>query len=170
MYWACARLEPRREAVAAHFLAAAGYQTYLPRLRERRRRNGHLIETRPLLFPGYGFVLVVGGWWQARWSPGVANLIMNGAGPAHVPDNVVAEIRARERNGLIELPRRALVSGDRVRVMQGPLRGLEGLYGGQAPRERVAILLSALGRVVVKRDDVEPIAAENHRWRTSKRN
>jgi transcription termination factor NusG len=85
-FWCCARLEPQRERVAQQFLELAGFETYLPRLRERRRRNGRLIEMRPLLFPGYGFVLVVGGWWQARWCVGVAGLIMNGAQPARVSD------------------------------------------------------------------------------------
>jgi transcriptional antiterminator RfaH len=160
-FWAAARLEPQRERVAQHFLGLAGFQTYLPRLRERRRRNGRLIETRPLLFPGYGFVLVVGGWWQARWSVGVAGLIMNGAGPAHVSDSIIAEIRARERGGLVELaPPPGLRPGDRVRVLCGPLAGQLGLYAGMRPRERVLILLQLLGgpqRVTLPKDDVDAV-------------
>jgi transcriptional antiterminator RfaH len=159
-FWACARLEPQRERVAEHFLELAGYQAYLPRLRERRRRNGRLIETQPLLFPGYGFVLVVGGWWQARWSPGVLGLIMDGAGPAHVSDSVIDAIRGREVRGLVELaPPRGLKAGDRVRVTAGPLAGHLGLYAGMRPHERVLVLLQLLGaaqRVELGKGDVEP--------------
>jgi transcriptional antiterminator RfaH len=133
----------------------------LPRLRERRRRNGRLIETRPLLFPGYGFVLVVGGWWQARWSIGVAGLIMDGAGPARVADSIIDGIRARERNGLVELaPPPGLRPGDRVRVTAGPFAGHLGLYAGMRPRERVLVLLQLLGsaqRVELGKDDVEAV-------------
>jgi transcriptional antiterminator RfaH len=160
MYWAVARLEPQRERVAQHFLGLAGYETYLPRLRERRRRNGRLVETRPLLFPGYGFVLVVGGWWRARWSIGVASLIMDGAEPAHISDRIIAEIRSREPGGLVELAQPRLRPGDRVRVTQGPFAGQLGLYAGMRPRERIAILLTLLGglqRVELGRDDVEAI-------------
>jgi hypothetical protein len=36
--------------------------------------------------------------------------------PSHVPDEVIAEIRGRERNGAIELPKSKLKAGDRVQV------------------------------------------------------
>src|SRR5262249_33787291 len=39
-YWAAAQLQPRRDALALHFLAQAGYETYAPRLRERRTVRG----------------------------------------------------------------------------------------------------------------------------------
>ena len=71
-----------------------------------------------------------------------------------------AEIKAREQNGLVELPRRSLQPGDRVRVLQGPLAGQIGLYDGMKPRERVAVLLTFLGgphRVSLPREDLEPV-------------
>jgi transcription antitermination factor NusG len=57
---------------------------------------------------------------------------------------VIAEIRSRERNGLVELPSR-LRRGDRVKVRSGPFRDHLGLYAGQAAGERVAVLLGLLG-------------------------
>jgi hypothetical protein len=45
----------------------------------------------PPLFPAYAFVMIVSGWWNARWSPGVVRLIMDGLLPAHVPDAVISE-------------------------------------------------------------------------------
>ena len=82
---------------------------------------------------------------QARWSPGVVRLVMDGITPAVVPDTVVTSLKAREVNGLIELPppprfRR----GDRVRVLHGPLAGHVGLFAGMKPRERVAVLKEVL--------------------------
>jgi hypothetical protein len=38
-----------------------------------------------------------------RLCPGVIKLVMCGDEPSHVPDEVIAEIRAREPNGAIEL-------------------------------------------------------------------
>jgi hypothetical protein len=52
-------------------------------------------------------VLIVSRWWDARWSAGVRRLVMDGEQPAHVPDAVIAEIKSREKNGLVELPSRA---------------------------------------------------------------
>jgi len=145
-YWACAQVASQQERAAQHFLALNGFESYCPRLRVIRRSHGRRIETRPCLFPSYTFVLIVSGWWSARWCPHVTKLILNGVTPAVVADSVIDEIRSRERNGLVELPRRdGLKPGDRVRVLVGPLQGQLGLYAGMRPRERVLVLLALLG-------------------------
>jgi transcriptional antiterminator RfaH len=145
-YWACAQLDTNRTAVALHFLKLGGFETYCPRLREQRRRHGRKIVTTPPLFPGYAFVLVVSGWWDARWSPGVVRLIMDGLQPAHVPDDVISGIRSRERNGLVELVKPCgLRPGTRVRVISGPLSEKIGMLVALRPHERVLVLLSLLG-------------------------
>jgi hypothetical protein len=156
-YWCCARFELRRETVAAHFLTTAGYEIYLPRLRGRAIYRGRHVERRPLLFPSYGFVHVVNGWWHARWACGVASLIMNGATPAVVGDDIIAGIRARERDGLVELPRRPLMRGQQIRVLRGAFVERVGLFEGINGHGRVHILLALLGtkrRVTLPRDDI----------------
>jgi transcription antitermination factor NusG len=45
-----------------------------------------------------------------------------------VPDEVIAAIRRRERNGAIDLPKkRGLKTGDRVRIVSGLFAGRSGL-------------------------------------------
>jgi transcriptional antiterminator RfaH len=159
-YWCCAQLAPHKTALALHTLALAGFEAYHPRLRVARRSFGRKIETQPSLFPGYCFVAIELQWYAARWAPGVIRIVMDGTRPAVVPDAVIAEIKARERGGLIELPKRGLEIGDRVRVLHGPFREVIGLYAGQAAHERIAILLSLLGgqhRVTLSRDAVEAV-------------
>jgi len=160
-YWCAARLQGHREALALHCLGLAGYETYYPRLRDRRVRHGRRIELRPPLFPGYAFIAIELQWHTARWTAGVINLIMDGTGPARVSDDVIAEIRSRERGGLVELPKPAgLKLGDQVRVLAGPLQGQFGLYQGQRPHERVLVLLALLGgqrRVELAKGDIEAI-------------
>ena len=122
-YWAACRLEPHRENLALHCLALAGYATFYPRIRDRRIRHGRKIELRPALFPGYAFVLIQLQWHTARWAPGVVRIVLDGGVPARVPDSVIAEIRSRARGGLIELSKRELEPGARVRIVRGPLQG-----------------------------------------------
>jgi transcriptional antiterminator RfaH len=146
-FWCCAQLEHGRVHLGLHCLRLAGFDAYAPRLRSYRVSRGRKIEGRSLLFPSYIFVLIVAQWHAARWAPGVIRLVMAGdAKPARVPDAIIAEIKARERDGLIELPKPpGLQRGDAVRVVLGPLQGLLGLYEGMKPHERVAVLLQILG-------------------------
>ena len=159
MYWACAQLEPQRERLATHCLALGGFEVYCPRLREQVRNRGRKIVRTPPLFPGYAFVLSVSAWWTARWSPGVRRLVMDGEQPARVPDEVIADIRSRERNGLVELPKpRGLMPGMKVRVISGPLHDQIGLLALLKPHERVLVLLQLLGgqqRVELARNAIE---------------
>jgi transcription antitermination factor NusG len=86
---------------------------------------------------------------------------MDGELPAKVPDAVIAEIKSREKNGLVELPRpRGLAPGMRVRVISGPLCDQIGLLGALRPHERVLVLLQLLGgqqRVEIARSSVEAV-------------
>jgi transcriptional antiterminator RfaH len=88
---------------------------------------------------------------------------MDGVTPGRVPDAVIDELKARERNGAIELPRRDdLKPGDSVRILQGPFSGHLGLYTGMRPRQRIEVLLQLLGgqtKVELPRSDVEV-----HKW------
>jgi transcriptional antiterminator RfaH len=159
VFWACAQLKPQQERLALHFLGLAGFETYLPRLRDHRVRGGRRVETSPPLFPGYAFVVVQLQWVDACYAPGVVRLVLDGERPARVPDRIIEDLRKRERNGLIELPRaRGLRAGDRLRVLRGPFAGHLALYAGQAPHERVAVLLALLGgqrRVTLPKGDLE---------------
>ena len=162
MYWACAQLQPQRDALALHFLRQAGFETYAPRLRERRTVHGRKVIRTPLLFPAYAFVFIRLQWHAARWAPGVIRLVMDGAAPARVPDAVIAEIRSRECRGLIELPKAPLARpGDAVKILRGPFEGRLAIYAGMKPRARVEVLLSLLGssqRVMLAADAVEAIS------------
>src|SRR5262249_4716812 len=98
------------------------------------------------------FVAMVLQWHTARYAPGVIGFIMDGVKPARVPDAVITELRARERNGVIQLPKKPepgsrvdFQAGERLRIKTGPLRGLFGLYAGQAPHDRIMVLMQILG-------------------------
>jgi transcriptional antiterminator RfaH len=152
VYWACAQLEPQRTGLALHCLGLNGFEVYCPKVREQRRVNGRKIERTSLLFPSYCFVLIVTGWWQARWSPGVLKIVLDGPQPARVSDEIIAEIKRREGpDGLVRLPKQplnGLKRGQRVKILRGPFEGRDGLYDGMTGHERERVLLDLLGRHV----------------------
>jgi len=159
-FWAVVQLQPRREAFALSMLARADFTVYAPRLREWRTVRGRQRQHELALFPGYAFLLVRLQWHAARWCPGVVRLVMDGLHPAKVPDAVIEEIRIREHNGAIEIPRRQLKAGDRVKILSGPFNGQLAIYAGMSGLDRVAVLLQILGgmvRVTVAREQVEAL-------------
>ena len=131
-------------------LTVRGYGLSDPRAKERSTR----------LFPGYAFVWIELQWHAARWSPGVIRLVSGGSvEPAKVPVSVIDDLKSRERNGFVVLPKPpGLTRGDRVRVTHGPLIGSIAIYQGMRGRQRVEVLLTFLGaqqRIVFHRKDVQ---------------
>ena len=160
--WAAVQFHGQHERLALHCLGLAGFTTWLPRIRERRIICGRKAVVTPALFPGYLFVVIETQWHAIRRTPYVVRLIMHGDQPARVPDQIIDELRGREKNGVIALPEPPprLRAGARVKVVHGPFAGHLGLCAGMAPRERVIVLLSLLGaqqRVSMAAGDVEAI-------------
>ena len=116
-YWIATRLQAHCENKAEFFLQLFGYETYLPKVRWRTGRGRTRSRRVSALFPGYIFVRVEQLWRDIRTLPGVIRPVMSGDEPAHVPDVIIAEIRSRERNGFVELPKKRLQPGDRVLCM-----------------------------------------------------
>jgi hypothetical protein len=61
-FWCAARLMPKREAVGNAMPDAGGFETYLPRLRERRVVRGRRVEISRHCSRGYMFVAIVLQW------------------------------------------------------------------------------------------------------------
>jgi transcriptional antiterminator RfaH len=142
-YWAVVQTESSREHVAAEQLVRCGFEVYLPRIRERR---GRIIRIAPL-FPCYLFCRIVDRWHTIDTTIAVLHVLRFGEHPSRLRDGVVEELQARERGGLIKLPKRFKV-GDPVRILRGTFRDFVGLYDGASGEERARVLLEMLGRKV----------------------
>jgi transcriptional antiterminator RfaH len=159
-YWACAQLETRRAHTALHFLSLNGFTTYCPQVRTERSPRKR--ERSTWLFPGYAFVWIELQWHAARWSPGVVRLVSSGgAEPAKVPVSVIEDLKSRERNGFVVLPKPpGLTRGDKVRIVHGALNGSLAIFEGMRSRQRVEVLLMLLGtqrRVDLPKADVRMV-------------
>ena len=123
-YWAAAQLQPQRDGLALQCLRQAGFETYAPRLREHRTVHGRKVTRTPLLFVNYVFFRVELQWHTARWAPGVVRVVLSGGTPSAIPEGVIMALRARETDGLIDLPRPPKFrAGERLRVTSGPFAG-----------------------------------------------
>ena len=82
-----------------------------------------------------------------------------GAEPARLPDAVVERIVSRidKNDGLIKLASPELVAGQEVRVVDGPLVGLDGVFVCVEGADRARLLLQLLGvgrEIVVPRSQL----------------
>lgn len=164
MHWCAVQTHARAEDKAAFHLARQGYRVFLPK-HLKRRKHARRVEWVPApLFPRYLFVALdaaANRWWSIRSTVGVADLVRFGKAPAAVPEKIIAEIRARQDdNGLVKL--RAgdgFKRGDKVRIIDGPLNDLEGLFEGVSDEARVTVLLELMGRQVKVGVPVETVFA-----------
>ncbi len=162
--WCAVQTHARAEDKAAFHLARQGYRVFLPK-HLKRRKHARRVEWVPApLFPRYLFVAVdpgVGRWWSIRSTVGVSNLVRFGKMPATVPAEVIAEIEARQdESGMVKLrPCLGVKRGERVRIIDGPLTDLEGLFDGASDEARVTVLLDLMGRQVAVRVPAETVYA-----------
>lgn len=162
--WAVLRSKPRHESLAARAVESRGVECYVPRLPARRaRRAAHL------LFPGYLFACVQPGsddLVRIRSVPGVAYVLPRAGQPALLPEPLIEAIRCREQELFSGASRRAFSRGDRVVVVSGPFKWVEGVFDrGVSPNGRVRILVSLIrgsAAVQIAADDLE-MANPSHR-------
>ncbi len=162
--WHLLYTKPRQERPALENLARQGYESYLPLIRNRRRRRGRYEQIIEPYFPRYLFIHlndVTDNWGPIRSTIGVSRLIRFGEQPAMVPDSLVDSLRAREDAvGVQDLPPPEFVAGDRVRIAEGAMAGYEGIFKAKTGRERVIILLDIVGNstsVQLSGDQIEPV-------------
>jgi len=164
--WYAVCCKPRQEAVAEENLLRQGYHVYLPRLRSTHRRRGQWVDTVEPLFPRYLFIRLdtaIRSTSPVRSTRGVCGLVRQGGLPAAVSDAVMEAImcRADADSGLHRDDRPLFNEGEPIRLVQGPLAGLEGVFSEEDGEKRVIVLLELLGKankMKVKRDWVIPAA------------
>jgi transcriptional antiterminator RfaH len=150
--WYLVQTKPSNELVACSNLERQGYEIYYPRVVRAIRRGRQAFERIGPLFPRYVFLRLREGQ-QAlgpvRSSLGVASVVRFGPAFAVVPDHVIVELKSRadSSSGLHRLRGAPPVeAGAPMRVVTGPLTGLEGIFDRQLGTERVVVLLNFLGR------------------------
>ena len=92
-----------------------------------------------------------------RSTRGVVGLVRFGGQPATVPDEVMDALLQREDASVgLHLDKRPLFStGEAIKLVDGPLTGMEGVFAQKDGDKRVIVLLELMGkasRVTVSRD------------------
>jgi len=152
MKWYVAYTRPHAEQLAVINLGNQGFSTYLPRYRKTRRHARRIEEILQPLFPRYIFVqldLDAQAWRSVNGTRGVVSLVTQGDLPPAVPDLVMEELYARETaDGSILLAGPSTKKGDAMKIIDGVLTDLSGIFDYMADNQRAMLLLNLLGQTV----------------------
>lgn len=147
--WLVVRTKPKQESLAAQVLGGREIEAYCPKVIEPRWHARSPKGPVPL-FPSYVFARceVRERFAAVHYCPGVAGVVRFGGRVAAVEDSFIEYLRAREgERGYLVMGevRHHPVRGSRVRIVDGPFAGLEGIVDRYMPaRDRVRLLLAAV--------------------------
>lgn len=149
-YWTAVCTHSGQERRAAHHVERQGFKHYLPETLNGRRRER--------LFPNYLFVFITDRWRCLIGTRGIRRLIMAGEKPTPMPKREIDALKAREKDGIIELPPR-FCEGDKVRITHGPFTDCMALFAGDAAADRCMVLIEMLGQQVCMPVDGDDLTA-----------
>ncbi|MCR4410668.1 MAG: transcription termination/antitermination NusG family protein [Candidatus Saccharicenans sp.] len=155
--WYVIRTKARKEFQVEHLFGQAGFTVYNPKYLQ----DGAI---RPF-FPGYLFLKFryPEQYRTVIYTRGVQKVVGNSSGPISIEAEIIRCLKAREKNGLIELMKygEEPQPGDEIMVMEGPLKGLRGLfYRNLSDKERVMILLNYVayqGSLTIEKSKIKKV-------------
>ncbi len=148
--WFAVYSKPRQERFALKNLERQGFKCFLPMaINPYQRRSASKLRIEPL-FPRYLFLNANADQQSlgpVRSTRGVATLVRFGTELARLPEEVIRAVNSRRdpESGLVKLDPVPVVPGDKVKVFDGPLAGLEGIFKERKGEKRALILASLLG-------------------------
>jgi len=159
--WFALRVKSRTEKVVSTIARNKGFEEFLPLYKSRRRWSDRFQSVELPLFPGYVFcrlnpefrlpILTI---------PGVMGFVGIGRIPVAIDEAEISAIQSAICAGLLAEPYPFLEVGQRVRLAEGPLAGLEGLLVEVRKQQRLVVSVSMLKRSVaveIDRNWVRPL-------------
>ena len=150
--WFAVVTKPRQEQVALKHLQRQGFECFLPMAENpyQRRSKKHQTIIEPL-FPRYLFLNAIAesqNLAPVRSTQGVISMVRFGTELAVIPEYIIDSIKQRMApdTGLIKIQPIPIKAGDKVRVFDGPLTGLNGIVQEKNSENRALILMELLGR------------------------
>ena len=145
MPYCVGRTHPNSEKIAIRNLINQSFEYYQPLILERKVRKNRVQLIEQPLFPCYLFIKIVDRWRSLQSTYGIASIISAGASPLFVKDEIIDDLRNRERSGYIQLPKsKKFEVGDKVTIQAGMFAGQQALVERMSARDRQKVLLALL--------------------------
>ena len=148
--WFALRVKCRYEKLTSMLLRDKGYEEFVPLYWSRRRWSDRFQTVDLPLFPGYVFCRLHPQ--QLRLpilkTPGVLHFAGIGRIPVPIDDGEIHAIQAALHSGLRAEPWPFLKVGQWVRLEEGPLNGLEGIFIELRKQHRIVVSVTLLQRSI----------------------
>ena len=155
--WFVINTKPKKEFQVEKLFTEGGIEIYNPKYMDENKIKA--------FFPGYGFVYFdfPAQYQLVKYTRGVKRVVGSREAPTTIPEEVIREIKSREIDGLIELYKYGEEPevGDEIEVMEGPLKGLRGMFKKElTAKERVIILLNYVtyqGQLIIEKEKLKKV-------------
>ncbi|UCC39649.1 MAG: hypothetical protein JSV96_18030 [Candidatus Aminicenantes bacterium] len=155
--WYVLNTKPKKEFQVEKLFTEGGIKIYNPKYMHENRIKS--------FFPGYEFIFFnyPAQYQLVKYTRGVKRVIGNQEGPIPIPEEVISGIKSREIDGLIEFLKYGdePEAGDEIEVMEGPLKGLRGVFEKELDdKERVLILLNYVtyqGKLLIEKKKLKKV-------------
>lgn len=158
--WLLIQSKPREENRALINLCRQGFECRLFQIEKVKRRNGFKLARLEPLFPRYIFVywpsVGVPRWRQLNYTYGVSHIVRFGHQWAWVDNELILSLE-QQLNYLRTHRIQAFQPGAKVRIVDGPLKGLEAIFEMPRGEDRAIILLDFLNRSVRSEIDLQSL-------------
>ena len=165
--WYAVQVRPNYEKITATLLRYKGYEEFTPLQKVKRRWSDRTKIVEMPLFPGYLFCRCTGETCaRIVVTPGVLRLVGAGRTPLPVADEEIGNIRRIVSSNLCAEPWPFLPAGEKIEILDGPLRGLQGVLVRARNADRVVASVALLQRsiaVEISRDWIAPVSS----WRAT---
>ena len=162
--WFALRVKSNREKIVADAVRGKGYEAFLPLYRSRRRWTDRYQDIDLPLFSVYVFCRFdVQYRLPLLTIPSVVQIVGRGKTPHPVEDAEIAAIQTLVASGFSLQPWPFLEVGHRVRIEEGPLRGVEGLVTDLKGSDQLIVSITLLQRsvaVAIDRRWARPLTAQ----------
>jgi transcription antitermination factor NusG len=146
-HWYVAYTYPRHEKRVADHIHRAGVECYLPLYTAVHQWNKRRAKVELPLFPGYVFVrIALANRLRVLTAPGVAYLVGTKGEPTPLADAEIEPLRDCLGRKLNCEPVDYLNAGNRVRVIAGPLCGLQGVIVRRSGGTRFIVSIDLIMR------------------------
>jgi len=156
--WRAIYTRHQHEKVIAQVLIAKGLDVFLPLYNSARRWKDRTVQLALPLFPCYLFLR---GLEERRLevvtTPGIVSILSINGEPATIPESEIESVRRAIEWGNRVEPHPFLRCGDRVRVITGPLQGLEGILVRKKSLCRLVLSVELLQRSAAVEVDVSSV-------------